>query len=121
MASHNAHSAGDHEEGHAIAHPAPIVYWAAFGALMVLLILTVVMYYVDLSIATHWVGTNLIVALIIAMIKASVVVLFFMNVRGGTKLIWLWAGLGFVWLPLMAGVYMDYLTRGWQAPSGWTP
>ncbi len=111
----------DHQEGHAVPHPFPIVYGIAFLSLMGLLILTVVMYYVDLSVAWHWVGWNVIVALIIACIKAAVVVLFFMNVVKGTKLTWLWAALGFIWLLLMSGVFMDYNTRAWQAPSGWTP
>jgi len=122
MASHSTHGAhADHAEGHAVEHPTPRTYYIIFGWLMALLVVTVVMYYVDLSVITHWVGTNVIVALIIAVVKASLVVLFFMNVKGSTRLTWLWAGIGFVWLLLMSGIFMDYLSRPWLSPSGWTP
>jgi cytochrome c oxidase subunit 4 len=102
-------------------HVQPKVYFLVYGILMCLLILTVVMYYVDLSVATHWVGTNVVIALVIAVIKAALVVLFFMNVLYSSRLTWLWAGLGFVWLLLMSGIFMDYLTRAWTQPSGWNP
>lgn len=102
-----------------IHHPTLDVYVKTFLALMVLLILTVVMYYVDLS---KWVpipGINLIIALIIASVKATLVVLYFMNVKGSTRLTWLWAALGFVWLLLMAGVFLDYQSRAWMEAPGW--
>ena len=86
---------------------------------MGLLIITVVMYYVDLERVTHFKGTNLIVAMIIAVIKAALVVLFFMNVKNSSKLTWLWAAIGFIWLFLMAGIFLDYQSRAWQEPQGW--
>jgi len=64
-------------------------------------------------------GINLIVALIIAIIKAALVVLIFMNVKGSTKLTWLWAALGFIWLLILAGIFMDYQTRIWEPIPGW--
>lgn len=113
----------DHDDtgSHASHHVQPYVYVRTFALLMVLLILTVVMYYVDLSKATHWVGTNLVIALTIAIVKAALVVLFFMNVKYSSKLTWLWASIGFIWLLLMSGIFMDYLTRTWQQPTGWNP
>jgi caa(3)-type oxidase subunit IV len=62
---------------------------------------------------------NLIIALSIASLKVWLVVNFFMNARGGTKLIGVWAALGFIWLPLMGGIFMDYSTRHWVPSPGW--
>ena len=47
------------------------------------------------------------------------VVLIFMNVRNGTRLQWLWASAGFVWLLLLFITVGDYLTRGWGKVHGW--
>jgi cytochrome c oxidase subunit 4 len=114
--SHGGH--GAHGGEFHIHHPAASVYWIVFGLLMVLLLITVGAYLVDLQEFVPIPGINLIVALIIAITKAALVVLYFMNVKGSTKLTWLWAGLGFVWLLIMAGVFIDYQSRGdlpgWQ-------
>lgn len=122
-------SSGGHSNGYGegpmigsepIHHPPFRTYLITFFALMGLLVLTVVMYYVDLSRFTGgWKGINLIVALIIASIKAALVVLYFMNVKGSTRLTWLWAGIGFVWLLLMGGIFMDYQSRAWMEVPGW--
>lgn len=95
------------------------MYFIVYIALMVLLAATVGAYYVDLNRLTglHW--PNLILALLIAISKATLVVLFFMNVRGSTRLTWLWAALGFIWLLLMGGIFMDYQSRAWVDSSGW--
>jgi cytochrome c oxidase subunit 4 len=66
-----------------------------FTALMVLMILTVVAAAFDLGAA------NLPIALAIAITKATLIVLIFMNVRNGTHLVWIFAGAGFVWLLIM--------------------
>ena len=87
---------------------------------MVMLGVTVGLYYVDLSKALGWVGWNVVVAMIVAIIKATAVVLIFMNVRNSTRLTWLWAALGFIWLLLMTGIFMDYQTRAWIDQTGWT-
>jgi len=57
-------------------------------------------------------------ALLIAVIKAILVVLFFMQVKYSSRLTWLWAGLGFVWVLLMSGIVVDYLSRFFQMPDG---
>jgi len=108
-----------HGDAFHIHHPPAAVYWKVFGLLMILLFITVGAYEFDLSkFAGGWVGVNLIVALIIAVTKAALVVLYFMNVKGSTKLTWLWAALGFIWLMIMGGVFIDYTSRGdlpgWQ-------
>jgi cytochrome c oxidase subunit IV len=100
-------------------HPSAWVYHATFGFLMFMLIVTVVLYYVDLDRKTGITGINLIVALIVASMKATAVVLFFMNVKNGTKLTWLWAALGFIWALLMGGIFMDYESRAWVSHDGW--
>jgi len=113
---------GQHDHGHAggggasdfhTHHPPAILYWKIFGVLMGLLLLTVVAYFFDVNPIF-----NIIFAMVIAITKAALVVLFFMNVKGSTRLTWLWAGLGFVWLLIMAGVFLDYQSRpgvpGWQ-------
>jgi caa(3)-type oxidase subunit IV len=122
-----AHGHDDHGHGHGpvnpvvevIQHPKPSLYRLTYGILFVLLIVTVVLYYIDLSAATRWVGMNFVVAMFVAVIKAGFVVYNFMNVRGSTKLTWLWAVLGFVWLMLMAGIFVDYRSRpsqgGWES------
>jgi cytochrome c oxidase subunit 4 len=52
--------------------------------------------------------------LLIASVKALLVVLFFMHVRWSTRLTWVVAASGFVWLIILFGLTMtDYLTRGW--------
>jgi cytochrome c oxidase subunit 4 len=60
---------------------------------------------------------NNAVALTIAVAKGAIVVLIFMGVRYSTRLVWLWAGVGFVWLFIMFGLMADYFTRiyvrGW--------
>lgn len=100
-------------------HPSPMLYHITFGLLLVLLVVTVALYYVDLSKIIPIPGINLIVALIVAVTKAALVVRNFMNVQGGTKLTFLWAILGFIWLLLMGGIFMDYLSRSWVDQSGW--
>ena len=57
---------------------------------------------------------NNIVMLLIASVKALLVILFFMHVRWSTRLTWVVAASGFVWLIILFGLTMtDYLTRGW--------
>lgn len=97
--------------------PVSLFYWTG-AALTGLLALTIILYYVDLSKFIPIIGINLIVALMVAVVKAMLVVRNFMNLQGSTKLTWLWACLGFAWLLLMGGIFLDYRTRpespGWQ-------
>lgn len=125
---HGAHGHGHDHPAHGdpnspfhIHHPPVRVYVLTYIALLVLLGITVGLYYVDLSKLLGWSGWNLIVAMIVAITKAALVVLLFMNVRGSTRLTWLWAAIGFIWLLLMSGIFMDYLSRGWLDSSGWQP
>lgn len=78
--------------------------------LMVLLVLTVLAAEVPaFHLPGHW---NIIVALTIAIVKATLVVLIFMHVLHAGRLIWVAAGAAFLWLAIMVGLTLnDYLTR----------
>lgn len=90
------------------------VYFLIFGALMVGTVLTVLAAKVDLDHLFH--GANTVVALTIAVIKATLVVLYFMHVRYSTRLIWVVVVAGFFWLGILFVLTMsDYLSRGWGA------
>jgi cytochrome c oxidase subunit 4 len=57
---------------------------------------------------------NTIVALTIATIKATFVVLFFMHVRYSTRLVWVILASALFWMAILfAFTFSDYLTRDW--------
>ena len=61
---------------------------------------------------------NNVVMLAIALAKASLVILIFMGVRWSSRLTWVVAASGFVWLLILFGITMsDYLSRGWMVGS----
>jgi len=91
----------------------PVVYVGVFLALMVLTGLTVFASTVDLGM---W---NTPVALLIAITKAVLVVLFFMHVKYSSRLVSLAVGAAMLWLVLLiAGVIADYVSRGWVGSPG---
>jgi cytochrome c oxidase subunit 4 len=68
--------------------------------------------------ATAWVAEidlgrfNIVVALTIAVLKALLVILYFMEVRYSSRLSWIVAGAGFFWLLILIALTMsDVLTR----------
>ena len=84
------------------------IYFGIFGALMVLTALTVWVATFDLG---RW---NAIAALSIAVLKATLVVLYFMHVRYSSKLTWVFVCAGIIWLMILfAFTLSDFLTRGW--------
>src|ERR1044071_1453439 len=91
-------------------------YLAIFGALMALTALTVYVAFRHLGIL------NFPVAISIAFVKASLVVLFFMHVKYSSKLTKLLVGSTFFFLASLFGLTMtDYLSRGWfTSPRGTT-
>src|SRR5262245_42490134 len=95
------------------AHVLPLrVYFAVFLALLAGTALTSWVATIDLG------RLNDVVALSIAGTKATLVILYFMHVRYGTKLIWIFSMAGFVWLVIFfALILADYETRlpipGW--------
>ncbi len=93
---------------------APVMeYVKAYFGLLGLMVLTILA-------SQHDFGTmNNVIAMVIAMVKAVIVVLVFMQVKSGTKLVWLWAALGFIWFLLLFGILGDYQTRDWVRSPGW--
>jgi cytochrome c oxidase subunit 4 len=88
--------------------PTRIYYWT-FAALLAGTYLTVQAAYLDLGIA------NTLVAITIAVIKATLVAWFFMHLRYSTRLTWVVAVSGVFWLGiLLALTFSDYLTRSWR-------
>ncbi len=78
------------------------------AALLVLLALTVLAASVDLG------PFNTVIAITIAVCKALLVILFFMNVRHSSRITWIYVLIGFFWLILMFGLTLgDYITRPW--------
>ena len=62
---------------------------------------------------------NTPIALAIALLKASLVVIYFMGVRYNTPLTKVVAIAGFFWLFILFGLTLnDYLTRGWLGVPG---
>jgi cytochrome c oxidase subunit IV len=89
------------------------VYYTVFAALLVLTVVTVGVSLVDLG------PLSTVVALAIAAAKASLVILFFMHVRYGPRLIWIFASGGFFWLALLILLTMsDIVSRGWHIIPG---
>jgi cytochrome c oxidase subunit IV len=83
------------------------IYSLVFGALMVLTLVTWLVAQVDLG----W--ANDVVALTIAVVKALLVLLFFMHVRYSTRMTILTATAGFFWLAILIGLTLvDYASRG---------
>jgi len=61
---------------------------------------------------------NFPVAITIAVFKATLVVLFFMHVKYGSKLTKLIVGVAFFFLGIMLSLTMaDYLSRGWYTAA----
>jgi cytochrome c oxidase subunit IV len=83
-------------------------YFAIFGSLMVLTVLTVGAAFVDLGVM------NSVLALSIAIVKATLVVLFFMHLKYSSRLVWVVGGAALFWLGiLLVLILSDYATRGW--------
>jgi cytochrome c oxidase subunit 4 len=85
------------------------IYYVIFGLLMLCTYLTVQAAFIDLG------ALNTLVALGIAVFKATIVVLFFMHAKYSTKLTWAVVFGSIFWLGiLLVLTYGDYLTRPWR-------
>jgi cytochrome c oxidase subunit 4 len=90
----------------------PKVYFTIFGILMICTFLTVAAAEVDLN--QYFSGLNIIVALTIAVFKASLVVLFFMHAKYSPKRTQLVIIASVFWLAIMLFMTMsDYISRPW--------
>lgn len=89
-------------------------YWKVFAALMVLLFLTVFVAYIHLDPTLA-----IIIAMVIAVVKAVLVILYFMHVKINSRLTQLFVVTGFIFLIIMIGITLtDYKTRSWEKGSG---
>jgi cytochrome c oxidase subunit 4 len=90
-------------------------YVAIFLALMVLTAITVAVAFLDLG------AMNTVVALVIAVTKMLLVVLFFMHVRYSSPLTRVVVIAGFFWLMLLLFFTLaDFKTRSWTPdPPSW--
>ncbi|HKV34002.1 MAG TPA: cytochrome C oxidase subunit IV family protein [Pyrinomonadaceae bacterium] len=91
-------------------HIVPVkVYFAIFLTLLVGTALTVLAAFVDFP----W-RFNTIVALTIASVKATLVVLYFMHVRYSPRLVWVIVASALFWMGILfAFTFSDYFTRSW--------
>ena len=84
------------------------VYFAVFAALCGLTLLTV------WSSAQPLGAWETPVALAIASLKGTLVILYFMHVRWSSRLTWVFAGVGFLFLViLLVFTLSDFVTRDW--------
>jgi len=88
-------------------------YVATFGALLILTAITYLVATQDFG----WLNTP--IALAVAFLKATLVVVYFMGLRYNTPLTKTVAVGGFFWLIILFGITMtDYLTRTWIGVPG---
>ena len=81
-------------------------YFFVFLALIAMLAGTIAMSFYDLGM---W---NTVVAIVFAVAKAVLVILFFMHIRHSSQLIRIFVMAGFIWLAILIGLTLsDYLTR----------
>jgi cytochrome c oxidase subunit 4 len=86
----------------------PRVYGMIFGALLIFTALTVGASYLELGVF------NAVVALGIAVIKAVLVILFFMHVRYSSRLTMMTVAAGFfTFVVLITMTMTDYVSRAW--------
>jgi cytochrome c oxidase subunit 4 len=84
------------------------VYFTIFGALMLFTALTVMVAFIDLG------ALNLPVAIAIAVVKATLVFLYFMHVKYGSKLVKVGLVAAIFTLMIMFSITLsDYMTRYW--------
>lgn len=106
MSEQTQHGAQHGEHEHHVTPP--IVYVVIFFTLLVFTALTVGASYIEMGVF------NPIVAIAIGVIKATLVVLFFMGVKYSTKLTKLTVGAGiFTFITLISMTLSDYISRAW--------
>lgn len=90
-------------------HVVPVrIYITIFLSLMVMTALTVFASFKDFG------PGNTIIAISIAVIKATLVILYFMHVRYNDNIVRIAVFAGFLWLGVMIVLTLsDYIARGW--------
>src|SRR6266567_2252835 len=84
-------------------------YYKVFAGLMALLVVTVAATYIP------WGSRiSIFIAMAIAITKATLVVLYFMHVRGSSRLTKVFVVAGLAWLSILMGITLvEYHTRPW--------
>lgn len=109
-----------HAHEHGSSHTHHVVPWRNYGlnaiALAILMFLTIGAAFLNLP--YH---LNPVVALAIAVTKAVLIVLFFMNTWYSTRLTWVFVGAAFFWLLILLGLFLpDYIARDFHSqPEAW--
>ncbi len=86
-----------------------VIIWA------ILTFMTFATYYIAQIDLGPW---NIVIALLIAFFKMSLVIFFFMNLKAESPLTKLFAAGGFFWMILLLGqFFVDYISRDWM-PGG---
>jgi cytochrome c oxidase subunit IV len=81
-------------------------YVLVYLALLALMAATVAIAFVNLGVL------NPVVALSVAVVKAVLIMLFFMHLRESPRVVWVYAIAGFFWLLILLVLTMaDFLTR----------
>jgi cytochrome c oxidase subunit IV len=102
---HDPNSGHPENEHHIVS---PVTYLIIFATLLVGTALTIGASYLEMG---PW---NPVVAIAIAVIKATLVVLFFMHIKYSSKLMKLTVGAGlFTFLVLVGMSLSDYISRAW--------
>jgi cytochrome c oxidase subunit 4 len=106
MSDHHEHPLTDAQAEHHIVSPK--TYLLVFAALLVGTLATVAAAFVDLG------EFNPILAILIACIKATLVVLFFMHIYFSSRLMKLTVAAGFFTFLVLIGMTLsDYISRAW--------
>ncbi|MBV6458140.1 MAG: hypothetical protein HONBIEJF_01263 [Fimbriimonadaceae bacterium] len=104
--------------GHHIHGPSVKVMTLNLFALLILMVLTIAAAQVNFGnvVGNQAAGSfiNNIIAMTIAIVKATLVVAIFMGVWYSSKLTKLWAAAGFIWFLTMFFVLCDYMTRSME-------
>jgi len=97
--AHNSHSHGSEGLGHIVPFK---IFLNVFLTLVALTVVTVAVSRVDFG------AMNIVVAMVIASIKAGLVAMFFMHLKYENKLVWMYVAFPLILLAiLLAGVFID--------------
>lgn len=106
----------EHEE----AMPSVRTYAVIYLALMALLAATVAAAFVPWSRFLPGHGWGVGIALTVALAKGLLILLYFMHVKYSARMVWAFAGAGFLWLGILFTLtFSDYVTR--NHPAGVNP
>jgi cytochrome c oxidase subunit 4 len=102
---------------HHLHAPVPIKTYATVLLILMGFMLLTIWVAVGLNIGNSLV--NNLIAMAIACIKATLVILYFMDVRRGSQLTKIYAAMGFIFVTIMLIMLCDYATRQFEPTAGW--